>query len=144
MSDEVRVIDPETGGAKGQKEAVIGDACPKALLELAKVYGLGRKKYARLNYLKGYNYSSSYDALQRHLMLFWSGEEKDGEGEVKELVANGQFPVTEEEAWALVLAKVDQDGNVLNSGLHHLAHATWHCLCLLAFVLRGIGKDDRP
>jgi hypothetical protein len=143
MTDEVRVVDPETGGAKGQKDAVIGDACPKALLELAKVYGLGRKKYARLNYLKGYDYSSSYDALQRHLLLFWSGEEKDGEGEVKELVASGEC-ADERSAWAVVLAKTDKDGNVLNSGLHHLAHATWHTLCLLAFVLRGIGKDDRP
>ncbi len=138
---EVRVVDPETGGVKGQKEAVLGDACPKALLELAKVYGLGRKKYARLNYLKGYNYSSSYDALQRHLLLFWSGEEKDGEGKVKALVEEGH---TENTAWEQVLAEVDDDGNVINSGLHHLAHATWHTLCLLAFVIRGIGKDDRP
>ncbi len=141
MSDEVRVVDPETGGVKGQKEAVLGDACPKALLELAKVYGLGRKKYARLNYLKGYNYSSSYDALQRHLLLFWSGEEKDGEGKVKALVEEGH---TENTAWEQVLAEVDDDGNVINSGLHHLAPATWHTLCLLAFVIRGIGKDDRP
>lgn len=30
------------------------------------------------------------------------------------------------------------------SGLPHLAHAAWQCLCLLAFCLRGVGKDDRP
>jgi len=29
------------------------------------------------------------------------------------------------------------------SGQHHLAHAAWHCLTMLAFVERGVGTDDR-
>ena len=29
------------------------------------------------------------------------------------------------------------------SGQHHLAHAAWHCLTMLAFVERGLGTDDR-
>jgi hypothetical protein len=29
------------------------------------------------------------------------------------------------------------------SGLHHLAHAAWHCLALLAFAFRRVGTDDR-
>ena len=29
------------------------------------------------------------------------------------------------------------------SGLPHLAHAAWHCLAMLSFLLRGIGTDDR-
>ena len=76
---EIRVADPTTGGEKGQKQAVLGDIDPNALMEVAKVCGFGRKKYARLNYLKGYDYSSSYDALQRHLNLFWNREELDEE-----------------------------------------------------------------
>lgn len=131
---ETRQVDPNTGGEKGSKDAVIGDACPKALLELAKVYGMGRKKYARLNYLKGYDWSLSYDALQRHAMLFWAGEEKDGERRKAELVAGGATP---EDA----LAQILEEGH---SDLHHMAHAAWHCLGLLAFVLRKIGTDDRP
>jgi len=106
---EVRVADAATGGEKGQKLPVLGDIDPKALMEVAKVCGFGRKKYARLNYLRGYDWSSSYDALQRHLHLFWNREELDEE-----------------------------------SGLHHLAHAAWHCFALFAFSTRKLGKDDRP
>lgn len=106
---EVRVADPNTGGEKGSKIAVLGDIDPKALMEVAKVCGFGRKKYSRLNYLRGYDWSLSYDAMQRHLHLFWDREECDEE-----------------------------------SGLHHLAHAAWHCFALFAFSLRNLGTDDRP
>lgn len=30
------------------------------------------------------------------------------------------------------------------TGLHHLAHAAWHCLTLITFQARGLGSDDRP
>lgn len=30
------------------------------------------------------------------------------------------------------------------SGLHHLAHAAWHMLCLYSFYTRGLGTDTRP
>jgi len=29
------------------------------------------------------------------------------------------------------------------SGMYHLAHAAWHCLAMLTFVIRNIGTDDR-
>lgn len=109
FSDEKRFVDPATGGAKGQKQAQLGAVCPKALMEVAKVAGFGGQKYERYNFLKGYPWSLSYDALQRHLNAFWSGDDKDPE-----------------------------------SGLYHLAHATWHGLALLAFSIRNIGTDDRP
>ena len=106
--DEVRVTDPVTGGEKGQKQAQLGGIDPLALLELAKVAGYGNTKYERYNFAKGYKWSLSYDALQRHLMAFWSGEDKDTE-----------------------------------SGLYHVAQASWHCLALLSFLLREKGTDDR-
>lgn len=104
---EVRVTS-ETGGAKGQKQARLGSLDPKALLAVAMVAGFGELKYSRLNYLNGYDWSLSFDALIRHLLAFWSGEDNDPE-----------------------------------SGLPHLAHAAWHCLCLLAFMQHGLGTDDR-
>jgi hypothetical protein len=106
---EERVTDPKTGGQKGQKDAQLGAVCPMALMEIAKVAGFGGRKYARYNFLKGFAWSLSYDALQRHLHAFWSGEEVDPE-----------------------------------SGLYHVAHAGWHCMCLLAFTIRTLGIDDRP
>lgn len=84
-NSEVRVADLSTGGEKGQKDAVLGDIDPRALMEVAKVCGFGRKKYERLNYLRGYDWSSSYDALQRHLHLFWDREECDEESQFHHL-----------------------------------------------------------
>lgn len=76
-ADEVRVVDPKTGGAKGQKLPQLGGLDPAALLELAKVAGAGAKKYERFNYAKGYAWSLSYDALFRHVLAFLNGEDND-------------------------------------------------------------------
>lgn len=106
-AEETRVVS-ETGGEKGQKDAQLGALCPRALMVVAEVAGFGSKKYSRSNYLLGYDWSLSYDALQRHLHAFWGGEDLDPE-----------------------------------SHLPHLGHAAWHCLALLAFSIRNLGKDDR-
>jgi hypothetical protein len=78
-TDEVRVTDPETGGAKGQKLAQLGAVDPAALMRLAEVAGFGALKYDRLNFAKGYAWSLSFDAMQRHLLAFWAGEATDPE-----------------------------------------------------------------
>ena len=75
---EVRYVSP-TGGEKGQKLARFGGADPRALEELALVYGYGEGKYERYNYLKGYPWSLSVDALFRHLFAFLDGEDEDPE-----------------------------------------------------------------
>ena len=106
--DEVRVVDAITGGEKGSKDCQIGAVDPQAIWSVGEVAGFGNKKYARYNFAKGYKWSLSYDAMQRHLMLFWGGEDYDQE-----------------------------------SGLPHIAHAAWHCLALLTFMLRKRGTDDR-
>jgi hypothetical protein len=105
---EVRATDPATGGQKGRKLAELGAIDPTALLRVAEVAGFGGRKYERGNYLKGYAWSWSFDALMRHLLAFWSGENVDPE-----------------------------------SGLPHMAHASWHTLALLAFTEHGLGTDDR-
>ena len=75
--EEVRVTNPKTGGQKGRKLAQLGAVDPLALLELAKVAGIGAKKYAPYNYLKGFEYSSLYNAAARHLLKFWAGQDLD-------------------------------------------------------------------
>lgn len=77
--EEVRVVDPNTGGEKGQKPAQLSALDPVALLHLATVAGFGSTKYARLNYLKGYAWSLSLDALFRHVLAFAGGENYDPE-----------------------------------------------------------------
>jgi hypothetical protein len=103
-----RIVDPNTGGEKEQKLAQLGAVDPLSVMAVAEVAGFGTQKYARYNFARGYKWSLSYDALQRHLHAWWGGEDKDPE-----------------------------------SKLSHLAHAAWHCLALLTFVLRGRGTDDR-
>lgn len=68
-----------TGGEKGTKLAQLGAVDPLALLDVAKVAGFGGRKYARYNFMKGYDWSLSYDAMQRHLLAFWAGEDADPE-----------------------------------------------------------------
>lgn len=84
-SQETRIIDPNTGGEKGSKLAQLGAIEPRALMELAKVAGYGGEKYARYNFLKGYKWSLSYDALQRHAHAFWAGEDFDPESKLYHL-----------------------------------------------------------
>lgn len=79
--DEVRVTS-ETGGKKGKKLAQLGAIDPAALLELAKVAGFGAEKYDRSNYLKGYDWSLSFDAAMRHLLEFWKGNDMDSESKL--------------------------------------------------------------
>lgn len=77
---ETRVVDPNTGGEKGSKLPRFDLIPPDAMVEVAKVYGIGSKKYADNNWLRGYAYGLSYAALQRHANMFWSGEDLDSEG----------------------------------------------------------------
>lgn len=76
--EEIRVTS-ETGGEKGQKLAQLGSLDPATLLTLAEVSGFGAQKYEKHNFLKGYDWSLSFDAAQRHLLQFWAGEENDSE-----------------------------------------------------------------
>lgn len=124
---EVRVTSA-TGGQKGQKNIRLGGADPIAMLELGRVYGVGETKYDRFNYLKGYAWSLSIDALKRHLLAFESGQEYD-----ECTVHPGQH------GDAHVFDPDVCDG----SGLLHTAHVAWHGLALTSFLMRGIGEDDR-
>ena len=72
-------VTSSTGGEKGQKDARLGALDAVALLELAKVGAMGEVKYSRFNYLRGYAWSLSVDALYRHLLAFLSGEDNDEE-----------------------------------------------------------------
>jgi hypothetical protein len=76
---EIRVVDPKTGGAKGKKPEELGAIDPIALMELGKVAAMGSAKYDRFNFLRGYTWSLSVDALYRHFLAFQAGEDRDPE-----------------------------------------------------------------
>jgi hypothetical protein len=79
LTGEVRVTDPETGGEKGTKLARYDLIPAGPLLQLAEHYGIGARKYADRNWERGYAWSLSFAALQRHAWAFWMGEDTDGE-----------------------------------------------------------------
>lgn len=78
MSEEVRTTSA-TGGEKGVK-AERYDLLPRQGLDaIARVFAFGATKYADNNWRRGYEWSKSYAALQRHLTAFWDGETVDPE-----------------------------------------------------------------
>lgn len=68
-----------TGGQKGKKEAAYDLIPVDALRQVAEHYGRGAQKYDRNQYRKGYEWSLSYAALQRHANAWWGGEDFDEE-----------------------------------------------------------------
>src|SRR6187431_514990 len=84
---EVRVKDPISGGEKGMKEARFSLIPSKWLWELATHYGKGARKYEDRNWEKGYKWSLSFDASQRHLNQFLLGERYDAETGSHHLIA---------------------------------------------------------
>lgn len=76
---ETRVVDADTGGAKGSKLARFDLIPASALWAVAEHFGRGAEKYEARNWERGYAWSLSYAALCRHLFAWWSGEDNDPE-----------------------------------------------------------------
>lgn len=84
---ETRIVDPNSGGEKGSKLARFSLIPSEAMWALAEHYGLGAKKYADRNWEKGYKWSLSIDALERHLHQWKLGERKDPETGSSHMIA---------------------------------------------------------
>lgn len=68
-----------TGGEKGVKLARFDLIPATPLWEVAEHYGRGAGKYADRNWELGYEWSKSFQSLQRHAWAFWGGETIDPE-----------------------------------------------------------------
>ena len=68
-----------TGGVKGQKLERFDLIPAGPLWELAKLYGVGAKKYAIRNWERGYPWSLAFSAMMRHAWAWWRGEDDDPE-----------------------------------------------------------------
>lgn len=81
--EEFRVVDPTTGGMKGSKKVQFSQIPSEFLWQLAEHYGGNTPefggKYERDNWLKGYRWSLSEDALMRHFHLWKGGQRYDEE-----------------------------------------------------------------
>lgn len=116
---EARLIDPVTGGHKGQKLARFDLVPADALRALARHYGVGALKYDDDNWLKGYGWRNSIAALERHVNAFKRGESIYAE------CFDGR------------------DGLRYDAETHHLIAAAWHCFALWVYEERGLGTDNR-
>lgn len=84
---ETRSVDEKTGGQKATKLARFDLLPATPLIELAEHFGKGSRKYADRNWERGYNWSNSFAAMQRHAWLFWDGEDYDDETGSAHLIA---------------------------------------------------------
>lgn len=116
MSEEW-IEESETGGRKGQKLARFDLLDPGVMDAIAQQFGRGAFKYGDRNYQRGYPWSLSYAAAQRHLNAFWGGEDWDRD------------PFWDEH-------------NLGNP--HHLDSAIFHLMALREFFNKHPGFDDRP
>jgi hypothetical protein len=87
LQPEVRTVDPTTGGEKGVKLQRFSLIPPEFLWHLAQHYGVGAQKYDPHNWERGYRWSYSLDALERHLTQFKLGEMHDPETGSHHLIA---------------------------------------------------------
>ena len=58
----------------------LSDVPQKALMSVAKAFNYGADKYSKFNYSHGIEYSRLYDACQRHLYAYMTGEDIDESG----------------------------------------------------------------
>lgn len=75
---EVRVTSA-TGAQKGRKPERLSTVDPDVLLMLGEISNYGSEKYDAYNFLKGMEWDLMFDALLRHLLAFWAGEDDDPE-----------------------------------------------------------------
>jgi hypothetical protein len=68
-----------TGGQKGVKPERFSLLPVKGLAAISRVFGFGATKYAAENWRRGYEWTKSLDALQRHIQAFIDGETYDPE-----------------------------------------------------------------
>lgn len=84
---EVRVTDAVTGGQKGSKLARFSLIPRDFLWALAEHYGRGAAKYDDRNWERGYKWSLTVDALDRHYAAWLEGEDNDSETGSSHLIA---------------------------------------------------------
>lgn len=84
---EIRITNPTTGGEKGSKPERFDLIPAKAMRQVARLYGRGALKYACHNWRRGYAWSLSIAALERHLAAFKEREDIDPETECPHLAA---------------------------------------------------------
>ncbi len=93
-SGEHRVTNPVTGGEKGSKPQRMDLVPMRSVMDVSEVYGFGAAKYADWNWRRGYEWSLSIAALQRHLSAWQEGQDTDDESGLSHLAHAGFHVLT--------------------------------------------------
>lgn len=89
-----------TGGKKHDKSKESFDLVPMMpLLELAKLFTIGKEKYGSRNWEKGMKFGRLFAAMMRHSIKWWAGEKYDPE--------NGQHHLTAVMWNAMILMELE-------------------------------------
>lgn len=156
-----------TGGQKGVK-LERHDLIPMGpLRELAEHFGKGAQKYDDHQWRKGYEWSKSYSAIQRHLTAFWGGEDYDvcsndpqgcafldGDGNVVPFVKINSAEICDGEGNLIAIeyegrrykpgiGRPKSDNCYNHTGSHHMVAVAWHAFVLLEFKDQFPEFDDR-
>lgn len=78
-----------TGGEKGVKPERFSLMPRVGLAAISRVFGFGASKYAAHNWRRGYEWSKSFDALERHVQAAKDGETYDEESGLPHLAHAG-------------------------------------------------------
>ena len=117
MPEEVRTTNEATGGQKGVKLERFDLIPVRPLIAVSRLYGFGAEKYAPRNWEKGYEWSKSFGALQRHAWAFWGGED---------------------------LIQQNEAGDDPTAGMPHMAAVAFHAFALIEWTDTHPELDDRP
>lgn len=86
---------PQVGGARYNTGKLSwGLLSWPALRELVKVLEFGRAKYAAWNWSNGLSWTETFESLQRHLLAWYTGEDKDPEtglSHIAHVLCNAMF-----------------------------------------------------
>ena len=138
MSAETRTTS-STGGQKGTKIERFDLIPVGPLTELAAHFGRGARKYDDHQWRKGYEWSKSYAAKQRHDNLFWAGFDYD----VCENDPEGCAHI-DQHGQPYEGAETDNGSTCYNhTGSHHLDASNWHGFVLREFTMTHPEHDDR-
>ena len=119
MSAE-RNYDLEKGGVKYDDGKVRTELLPyDAIWGIADILTIGAKKYRDRNWEVGMDWSRPFGACMRHMWAWWQGK---GDTNV-----------------SFLFGDIDEE-----TERPHLWHAGCCILFLIAYEMRGVGKDDRP
>ena len=118
-TEDGRLVEPPQANKLDQGKVRIELFPGDALFAISDILTIGAKKYAQRNWELGMDWGRVFGAAMRHAWAWWQGK-----GPTNQSFLFGEF---------------DEE-----TGRSHLWHLGACVVFLIAYEMRGAGKDDRP